>query len=116
MWNNKLNKETTEENIKAVKEYLNSCDYVIKSVIWSDGESNEGYYGISLKTKVYTKKFTGVSGKKVEKIELATGYVLQTWDSILKAAQAEKLTTAKMSRSIKDATVFIDYFYRIKSD
>ena len=52
----------------------------------------------------------------MEKIELSTGYVLQTWDSILKAAQAEKLTTAKMSRSIKDATVFIDYFYRIKSD
>jgi hypothetical protein len=111
-WNITLNKATTAENVRELNDYLFTCDYVVKSIIWSDGESNEGYYGISLKTKGYTKKFTGVTGKKVEKVELTTGYVLQTWDTVAKAAVSEHLTTAKLSRGIKDKTTFNDYYYR----
>jgi hypothetical protein len=111
-WNITLNKATTDENVRELNDYLFTCDYVVKSIIWSDGESNEGYYGISLKTKGYTKKFTGVTGKKVEKVELETGYVLQTWDTVAKAAVSEHLTTAKLSRGIKDKTTFNDYYYR----
>jgi len=111
-WNITLNKATTAENVRELNDYLFTSDYVVKSIIWSDGESNEGYYGISLKTKGYTKKFTGVTGKKVEKVELTTGYVLQTWDTVAKAAVTEHLTSAKMSRGIKDKTTFNDYYYR----
>jgi hypothetical protein len=36
---------------------------------------------------------------------------LKTWDTIAKAAVAEGFSAAKMSRSVKDKTVFNDYYY-----
>jgi hypothetical protein len=39
---------------------------------------------------------------------------LETWDSIVKAAEAENICKTKMSRSIKNKTIFTDYFYRLK--
>jgi hypothetical protein len=115
-WNQKLNKEVTDANINELKEYLKNCEYVIKSVVWTDIGSNDGYYGISLKNKEYVKKVISTTGKKVEKIELSTGYILDTWDSIAKAAVSENISAAKMSRSIKNNVTFNDYFYRIQTE
>jgi hypothetical protein len=115
-WNQKLNKEVTDVNINELKEYLKNCEYVIKSVVWTDIGSNDGYYGISLKNKEYIKKVISTTGKKVEKIELSTGYILDTWDSIAKAAVSENISAAKMSRSIKNNVTFNDYFYRIQTE
>jgi hypothetical protein len=114
-WNQKLNKEVTDVNINELKEYLKNCEYVIKSVVWSNIVSNDGYYGISLKNKEYVKNVVSTTGKKVEKIELSTGYILDTWDSIAKAAVSENISAAKMSRSIKNNVTFNDYFYRIQT-
>jgi len=114
-WNQKLNKEVTDVNINELKEYLKNCEYVIKSVVWSNIVSNDGYYGISLKNKEYVKNVVSTTGKKVEKIELSTGYILDTWDSIAKAAVSENISAAKMSRSIKNNVTFNDYFYRIQA-
>jgi hypothetical protein len=115
-WNQKLNKEVTDVNINELKEYLKNCEYVIKSVVWTDIGSNDGYYGISLKNKEYVKKVVSTTGKKVEKIELSTGYILDTWDTIAKAAVSENISAAKMSRSIKNNVMFNDYFYRIQAE
>ncbi len=43
--------------------------------------------------------------------EVQTNQVLATWDSIAKAAEFEQFCDAKMSRAIKNKTIFGDYYY-----
>jgi hypothetical protein len=54
---------------------------------------------------------TSSTGKKVEKRTVKDDLLLQTWETIAKAAIAENISAAKMSRSIKAKTVFNDYYY-----
>jgi hypothetical protein len=115
-WNEKLLKDTTETDIKELKDYLNSCEYLVKSVVWTEFGNNDGYYGLTLKNREYVKKIVSVTGKKVEKVELSSGIVLETWDTIAKASEVESICKTKMSRSIKNKTIFTDYFYRLKSN
>jgi hypothetical protein len=115
-WNQGLSKDTTDSDIKDLKDYLSTCAYVVKSVVWTEFGSNDGYYGLTLKNKGYVKKIVCVTGKKVEKVELSSDIVLQTWDSIVKASETESICKTKMSRSIKNKTIFTDYFYRFKSN
>jgi len=112
-WKQNMNKLTDTQDLKNIKEYLNDCDYVLKSTVWTDQGSNEGYYGISLKIDEYKHKSTSSTGKKVEKIECNTEQVLCIWDTIAKAAEDENISAAKMSRSIKNKIIFNnDYYYR----
>jgi hypothetical protein len=112
-WKISLNKECLESDMIELKSYLNSCEYALKSTVWTDEGSNEGYYGISLKTNEHKHKMPSSTGKKVEKVEEKTGLVIGTWETIAKAAEAELVSPAKMSRSIKTQTIFNnDYFYR----
>jgi hypothetical protein len=116
-WKKSLNKDclNRELDMKEIKEYLNSCDYVLKATVWTDKGSNEGYYGISLKVDEYKHKTTSSTGKKVEKIEKNTGEILGTWETIAKAAEAENISAAKMSRSIKNKIIYNnDYYYITK--
>jgi len=113
-WKLSLHKNVSDDDMKNIKEYLNLSEYVIKSTVWTEKGSNEGYYGISLKSNEYKHKTTSSTGKQVEKFELSSCQVLQTWKTIAKAAAAENISAAKMSRSIKNNIVFNDYIYRIK--
>ena len=113
-WKTSLNKECLDNDMKEIKDYLNNCEYVIKSTVWTDKGANEGYYGLSLKTDIYKHKVTSSTGKKVEKVEIISGIVLNTWDTIAKAAEFENISAAKMSRNIKHNLQYNDYFYRIK--
>ena len=110
-WKQIMNKELHEDNLKNIKEYLNNCEYVLKSTVWTDQGSNEGYYGISLKSNEYKHKITSSTGKQVQKIECKTDQVLCIWDTIAKAASDENFSPAKMSRSIKNKTIFNDDYY-----
>jgi hypothetical protein len=112
-WKQQLNKSINNNDMKDIKEYLNNCDYVLKSTVWTDKGSNEGYYGILLKVDDYKHKTTSSTGKKVEKIDLATGQVLRVWDTIAKSAEDEGISASKMSRSIKNNVMFDTYFYKI---
>jgi hypothetical protein len=115
-WKRSLNKPCTENDVSELKEYLNGSDYVVKAVVWASGGSNEGYYGISLRSTDYKPKYASTTGKKVEKVTIATGIVFGTWDTIAKAATAENMSAAKMSRSIKNEVVFQDdYVYRVQT-
>ncbi len=116
LWNQKLLKDTSDADIKELKDYLNSSEYVVKSVVWTEFGSNDGYYGLTLKNKEYVKKIVCVTGKKVEKVELSSNLVLETWDTIEKAGVNENMSRTKMSRCIKNKTIFTDYFYRLKSN
>lgn len=110
-WKQIMNKELHEDDLKNIKEYLNNCEYVLKSTVWTDQGSNEGYYGISLKSNEYKHKITSSTGKQVQKIECKTDQVLCIWDTIAKAASDENFSPAKMSRSIKNKTIFNDDYY-----
>ena len=114
-WKTSLNKECSDNGMKEIKDYLNNCEYVLKSTVWTDKGANEGYYGLSLKSDSYKHKVTSSTGKKVEKVEIISGLLLNTWDTIAKAAEFENISAAKMSRSIKHNLQYNDYFYRIKN-
>jgi hypothetical protein len=112
-WKKSVNKECTENDMREIKDYLNACEYVLKATVWATEGSNEGYYGVSLKTDEYKHKVTSSTGKQIHKIEVSTGQVLGTWETIAKAAQYENISASKMSRSVRDKTVFNnDYYYR----
>ena len=112
--------------MKNLKTYLNASPNTLKATIWYETTSNEGYYGLGL-SESYTElkqsiiqeqganPIIGVqlstSGKKVEKRLVSSNQVLKTWNTIAKASESEGFSTAKMSRSVKDKTVFNDYYY-----
>ena len=125
-WKLNVGKTLTETDMKNLKTYLNASPNALKSCVWSDGTSNAGYYGISLRQSYTELKqsiiqeqganpIIGVqlstSGKKVEKRLVGTNQVLKTWNTIAKASESEGFSTAKMSRSVKDKTIFNDYYY-----
>jgi len=114
-WKTSLNKECSDNDMKEIKDYLNNYEYVLKSTVWTDKGANEGYYGLSLKSDSYKHKVTSSTGKKVEKVEIISGLVLNTWDTIAKAAEFENISAAKMSRSIKHNLQYNNYCYRIKN-
>ena len=113
-WKVNVNKELTDNDMKEIKNYLNELPYTLKATVWLDGESNEGYYGISLKQPyVQKQKITSSTGKKVYKREKETNELLSSWDTIAKAAEIEGVCAAKMSRYIKNKTIVNDYYYTI---
>lgn len=112
-WKQQLGKEICDDDIFKIKEYLNNCEYTLKATVHTDKGSNEGYYGIHLKSDEPRYKKTSSTGKKVEKVDNKTKIVLRTWETIAKAAEDEKMTSERMSRSVKNETVYNDdYFYR----
>jgi hypothetical protein len=113
-WKVNVNKELTDNDMKELKNYLNELPYTLKATVWLDGESNEGYYGISLKQPyVQKQKITSSTGKKVYKREKETNELLSSWDTIAKAAEIEGVCAAKMSRYIKNKTIVNDYYYSV---
>jgi hypothetical protein len=110
-WKKSINKGVSENDMADLKKYLNDCEYVIKATVWTDKGSNEGYYGVSLKSEEHKHKTTSSTGKSVEKREIKTNVLLGKWETIAKAASSEGMSPAKMSRSIKNAVKFKDDYY-----
>jgi|694.fasta_scaffold06068_9 hypothetical protein len=115
-WKQQLEKEICDDDMAKIKEYLNNCEYSLKATVHIDQVSNEGYYGIQLKNDEHKYKTTSSTGKKVEKVDNNTEIVLRTWETIAKSAEDEKISAAKMSRSIKNKIIFNnDYYYRVSN-
>jgi len=55
-WKQSVNKELTDNDMKDMKEYLNSSPHALKATVWYENESNEGYYGLSLRPDYYETK------------------------------------------------------------
>jgi hypothetical protein len=112
-WKQSVNKELTDNDMKDLKEYLNSSPHALKATVWSENESNEGYYGLSLPPDYYeTKmKLNASRGKIINKKDAKTHELLSTWESILKASLNENISAAKMSRCVKNKTIIKDYYY-----
>jgi hypothetical protein len=110
-WKYSVNKEINGNEMKEIKDYLNACPYALKATVWTSDGNNEGYYGLQLKQTEYKPKLVSSTGKKVYKKQIQTDIILASWDTIAKAALAENISTAKMSRSVKNKTVVNDYYY-----
>ena len=110
-WKTNVGKELSENDMKEIKEYLNTSPYALKATVWTDEGNNEGYYGLSLKEYYHKPKLISSTGKKVYKREKETNQMLSTWESIAKAAESEGISAAKMSRCVKNKIVINDYFY-----
>ena len=109
-----MKKPFDEENdTKKLKAYLKQCPYILFETVWAPGGGGMGFYGLGLRseTKYHRKSSTGC---EVEKRDLQEN-VLKTYDTIAKAATAEEICSAKMSRSIRDKTVINgkngDYYF-----
>lgn len=74
----------------------------LQAVIWTPQGNGVGFYGVHLKCNdaVVNRKPSSTS-KVVEKIDVGTGQVLNRWTTIAKAAEAEHIAPAKLSRMIK---------------
>jgi hypothetical protein len=112
-WKVSVGKELSDNDIKEVKEYLNSSPYALKATVWTDEGSNEGYYGLSLKQADLKPKLISSTGKKVYKRENETNALLATWDTIAKASESENMSTSKMSRFVKNKNIINDYYYSV---
>jgi hypothetical protein len=114
-WKKTVQKPETKIEAEELKKYLKETKYVLYTTIWANNGGGQGYYGILLKSENYAAgRTTSTTGKKVEKRIKDTNEILSTWDTIAKAAEAEKISAAKMSRSIKSGVVFPgNYYYSI---
>jgi len=110
-WKLSVGKELSLDDMKEIKEYLNNSPYALKATVWTPEGNNEGYYGLSLKENNYKPKLVSSTGKKVYKREKDTNQLLSTWDTIAKAAESEGISTAKMSRHVKNNIIINDYYY-----
>jgi prophage antirepressor-like protein len=110
-WKTSLNREVSDNDDEKLKKYLKSTNYVLYTTVWANNTNGQGYYGIMLKKDVYISKSESSTGKRVEKRDVKTNHLIAQWKTIAKAAESEKMCSAKMSRSIKNKTIFNDYYY-----
>lgn len=115
-WKQSLNMEITRDESAKIKEYLKSTDYTLEKPVWTIKGNGVGYYGLSLKNQTDIIKRTSSNGKKVEKKSIQTEETIGTWETIAKAADSEKISAAKLSRSIKKKTIFNNDYYYCLSD
>jgi len=110
-WKNSLGKMVTDNDENNFKKYMKQNECVLFTTVWTKEGNGQGYYGISLKNDDNYKK-TSSTGKKVEKREVETNQIIGTWETIAKAADYEKISSTKMSHSIKNNKIFnSDYYY-----
>ena len=114
-WKTSVNFDIQTNDMKDIKAYLNASPHALKATVFTESGTNEGYYGLSMRENYYQKNnnmaVNITTGKKVEKREVQTNNLLSVWDTIVKAASSECISTAKMSRCVKNKTVIGDYYY-----
>lgn len=119
----KLGKEGNiddKEHTKNIKKYLKECPYTLGGAIRNpkDGTTQEGYYGISLFDNIEktTRKLGEVIGKKVEKVDSNTNEVIETYKSIVEAANKNNVNEARIRYCIKNNIKCDDNSYYRKKE
>jgi prophage antirepressor-like protein len=112
-WKNTNGKIVTNDETNELRKYLKDSNYTLYTTIWTSEGNGQGYYGICLKNEMNDDyKKTSTTGKKVEKRQINTDILLGTWETIAKTATSEKLSSAKLSRMIKNKIISNDYYYK----
>jgi hypothetical protein len=114
-WQKRVNDiDVSDNEIKGLKEFLNESKHLLKANVWCDSGNGSGYYGFSLKKDIpYIKSMRSATAKTVEKVDILSNEVVDSWSTIAKAAQVENIPSAKLSRMCKNKVVVNDnYYYR----
>jgi len=112
-WKIQVNLPILDTDEKELRNYLKITNYVLFTTIWCNNGGGQGYYGLSLKKEIDNHRKTSSTGKKVQKYSVK-GELLGTWETIAKAAEAEKICAAKMSRHVKNNVIINnDYYYSV---
>jgi len=100
-----------------LKKYIIDTGYSYYTTIWANNGNGQGFYGLYLKKDADIHKTTSSRRKTCcQKRNLKTNELLGSWETIAKAAESEQMCAAKMSRSIKNKTVFDDDYYYCSSN
>jgi hypothetical protein len=99
-----------------LKHFLNNNPHLLPSNVWvascgKGGGNGAGFYGAFLKSQTLKKK-PPTTSKQVQK-RTNDHTVLATYSTIAKAAQAEGMSAAKMSRILNQGIKFQDHYYCI---
>ena len=112
-WKKRNNFEFNKENdIEDLTKYLNNCQYILKSNVWTPNGNGTGYYGLNIKTNInYQAKISSTS-KKVSKID-KDGNLIDSYTTIAKSAESAGISAAKMSRNIKNKVLLNGFLYAV---
>lgn len=105
--------DPTDEDVKQLINYINSCEDFIKAVVWAYGENGSGFYGIALKSQFTYNRKTSQTGKAIRKVDQATSAVLDTWPTVAKAAHSEGMPPCNMSRLVSSGKVVDGHRFEI---
>lgn len=113
LYKQSLNKLTDSEKAAnpdapqpSLKKYLDSLPYVMYDTVNTQQHGScQGYYGLTLKKYEHVHRKNTTTARAVEKRD-QNGEVLKTYESIAMAAANEKFCAAKMSRAVKNKTIF----------
>jgi hypothetical protein len=112
-WKKSIEKPLTNNEASELTDYLKDNENVFYSTVWSSQGSGQGYYGLVFKSEEKDYKKPSTTSKKVYKREATTNEILGSWDTIAKTAEIENVSTAKMSRYIKNKTIVGDYYFSV---
>jgi hypothetical protein len=111
-WKPMVDIPVTNDEATEITLYLKKCEHVMFATVWASAGSGQGYYGLKSKEEENDYKATSSTGKRVEKREVETNHLITSYDTIAKAAEAEHVSAAKMSRLKKNkVAVDGDYYY-----
>jgi len=112
-WKRHMELPSTDSDESELKTYLKQCPYVLFETVWTQQGNGQGFYGIALKRDERTSRISSTASK-IEKRD-SGGNVLSKYVSIVKAAEEEGMSAAKMSRCVKNRVMFQtpggDYYY-----
>lgn len=103
-WKNNIKKIVDGDEEIVIKNYLKTNPYVLFDTVWASGGNGQGYYGLKHKKhiKEHRKSSTGCVVIKVDE----NNNLLAEYSTIAIASENEKISPAKMSRSIKNNVLF----------
>lgn len=104
-WKICLNKQTTNTEKDEIKNYFKTNNNVLFETVWTINGNGQGYYGIILNSYKNIIQKNTTTGKTVKKIDINTNICIDTWNTIHKASISEQMSSAKMSRIIKNKTI-----------
>jgi hypothetical protein len=110
-WKKNVGKLESGDEINDIKSYLNSYPHALKATVWTHHGTNEGYYGLCLKTDDYTRKMPPTSGKWVYKRSFVDNKLINKWQTIALAAEKNNTSPTKLRTFIKNKKVFDDDYY-----
>lgn len=94
-----------------LKNFLKVCEYILPANVYVNNQNGRGYYGMSLKFDENLIEKKRYNGKIIEKINVSTNNVVATYNTIAKAAESEKISTATLSRCIKSKKIIDNHYF-----